>query len=230
MSKTVAVIQSNYIPWKGYFDLINIADELILYDDVQYTRRDWRNRNRIKTPGGTQWLTIPAVTKGRHDQAIKDTRIAEPEWGKGHWEAIRRNYARAACFPAHRELFEELYLAPCEEYLSEVNRRFIEAICDLLGIHSTLRWSMDYELVGEKTERLVSLCKQAGATTYLTGPSAKSYLEEDLFRQEGIAVIYMDYAGYPEYQQLFPPFEHAVSIVDLVLNEGTNATTFMKSF
>jgi len=230
MSKTIAVVQSNYIPWRGYFDLINSVDEFILYDDVQYTIRDWRNRNIIKTSSGPLWLTIPVQVKGKYLQKIKDTRISDPTWGRKHWASIMHSYSRARYFPMQKELFEELYLQADDELLSQINYRFIVAICRILGIRTTISWSMDYNLIGDKTERLVHLCQQARATVYLSGPAAKAYLNEDLFRSEGIAVSYMDYSGYPEYGQLYPPFQSQVSIIDLIFNEGPDATRYMKSF
>src|SRR5438046_4323553 len=95
MARKAAIVQSNYIPWKGYFDLIRRVDEFILYDDVQYTRRDWRNRNLIKTPQGLRWLTIPVEVKGKYYQSIRDTKIADPVWAASHWQTIVHNYGRA---------------------------------------------------------------------------------------------------------------------------------------
>ena len=230
MSKTIAVVQSNYIPWRGYFDLINSVDEFILYDDVQYTIRDWRNRNIIKTQNGPRWLTIPVEVKGKYFQKIKDTVISDTIWGRKHWASIIHNYSRAKYFLIYRELFKDLYLRSEDKLLSQINYRFIIAICQILGIRTTISRSMDYNLVGDKTDRLVHLCKQAGATAYVSGPSAKAYLDEDVFRNEGIAVAYIDYSGYPEYRQLYPPFEPSVTIIDLIFNEGPSATGYMKSF
>ena len=230
MRKTIAAVQSNYIPWRGYFDLINSVDEFILYDDVQYTIRDWRNRNVIKTSSGPLWLTIPVQVKGKYLQKIKDTRISDPTWRRRHWASIVHSYSRAKYFPVHKELFEELYLQADDKLLSEINYRFIVAICRILGIATTISWSMDYNLIGDKTERLVHLCQQAGATAYLSGPLAKAYLDEELFRKEGIVVSYMDYSGYREYTQLYPPFRPQLSIIDLLFNEGPQATNYMKSF
>jgi len=230
MGKTVAIVQSSYIPWKGYFDLINLVDEFILYDDVQYTKRDWRNRNKIKTPSGLMWLTIPVEVKGKFFQKINETVISDPHWYKKHWKSIAYNYSNARYFSEYREIFEDLYLSCNEKYLSRVNYRFLSAICRLLGIDTKLCWSTDYDLSGGKTERLVSLCKQAEATEYLSGPAAKDYIDEELFRNEGMVIRYMDYSGYPEYNQLFPPFEHHVSIIDLIFNEGPDAAKYMKSF
>ena len=230
MRKTIAVVQSNYIPWRGYFDLINSVDEFILYDDAQYTIRDWRNRNIIKTSRGLLWLTIPVQVKGKYLQKIKDTRISDPTWRRRHWASIVHSYSRAKYFPMQKELFEKLYLQTDDKLLSEINHRFVVAICRILGIRTTISWSMDYNLVGDKTERLVHLCQQARATEYLSGPLAKAYLDEELFRKEGIFVSYMDYSGYREYRQLYPPFESRVSIIDLIFNEGPDATRYMKSF
>lgn len=230
MRKRVAIVQSNYIPWKGYFDLIHSVDEFILFDDMQYTRRDWRNRNRIKTPRGLEWLTIPVENKNRYKQKIKDTVASDPRWAKRHWRSIVHNYSKAKHFSRYRDMLEELFLGTREQSLSLINYRFLTACCDLLGIRTRLSWSMDYRLVEGKTERLIDLCKQTCATEYLSGPTAKAYLDEALFRAEGIKVRYLDYSGYPEYEQLFPPFEHAVSILDLILNTGPDAPQYMKSF
>ena len=230
--KCIVIVQSNYIPWKGYFDLINRADEFILFDDVQYTRRDWRNRNRIKTPDSLMWLTIPVEIKGKYFQKIKDTVISNPGWKRNHWNSIVRNYSNAKYYRTYREFFEDLYLNTNERFLSKVNYRFLAAICKILGITTKLSWSMDYRLMEGRTERLVDLCKQTGATEYLSGPAAKPYLDESLFAAEGINVTWMDYSGYPTYCQLFcPPFIHEVSIIDLILNEGAEgAKRHMLSF
>jgi hypothetical protein len=230
MSKTVAIVQSNYIPWRGYFDLINWADEFILYDDVQYTIRDWRNRNIIKTANGPLWLTIPVNVKGKYLQKIKDTVVSDPDWGTKHWSTILHSYSRAPYFELHKQVFEELYLEGHDTLLSQINYRLIGAVCRILGIKTVISWSMDYRLTGDKTERLVSLCQQAHATTYLSGPSAKAYLDETLFKDAGIALSYADYSGYREYSQLYPPFTPQVSIIDLIFNEGPEASNYMKSF
>ncbi len=228
--KSVAIVQSNYIPWKGYFDIINVVDEFILFDDMQYTRRDWRNRNRIKTANGSQWITIPVETKGKYFKKIKDMKVSNTEWNRKHWESIVNSYSRTKYYRNYKETFEELYLGCNEKYLSRINHRFLVAICDLLSISTKINWSMDYRLIEGKTVRLIDLCKQAGADEYISGPSAKDYIDEEMFKKEGIKLSYMIYSGYPEYNQLFPPFEHAVSIIDLILNEGPEAPKFMKSF
>lgn len=228
--KRVGIIQSNYIPWKGYFDFIHMVDEFILFDDVQYTRRDWRNRNKIKTRNGPVWLTIPVQVKGNFSIPINQVQVSDPGWSRNHWETIRRNYTQTPFFHEYEDLFAELYLGCEEAFLSRINRRFIDAILGILGIRTRVSFSMDYQIVEGKTERLVSLCEQAGAEIYLSGPAAKDYLDEDLFARAGIRVEYMDYSDYPAYEQAFPPFEHGVSIIDLIFSEGPRATSFMKSF
>jgi hypothetical protein len=228
--KRVAVVQSCYIPWKGYFDLINLVDEFILYDDRQYTRRDWRNRNRIKTPQGVQWLTIPVEVKGRYDQRIDETQVSDPNWRATHWKTLTHAYANAPHFAEYRETLGPLYDQATDPRLSVINRTFLDAICALLGIRTRLTWSTDYEAQGTKTERLVDLCRAAGATHYLSGPSAREYMDERLFEEAEIELEYIDYAGYREYEQPHPPFEHGVTVLDLLFSVGTDAPRYMKSF
>jgi len=225
--KRVAVLQSNYIPWKGYFDIIGGVDEFIFYDDVQYTKNDWRNRNRIKTPRGSEWLTIPVFQKNL-GQKIIETKTASSNWRRKHWKTIQVNYARSPYFKTFKDVFEELYLHSSETQLSKINEAFIRTINTVLGITTELKWSGDYRLKGDKNERLVSLLKQADADIYISGPSARNYLDEALFREENIAIEWMDYSGYPEYYQPYPPFDHFVSIIDLIFNQGHEATLYMK--
>lgn len=229
MSKVVAIVQSNYIPWKGYFDLIRQSDEFILYDDAQYTKNDWRNRNQVKTQHGPKWLTIPIELRGKFAQPIKDARVADPHWAKSHWNTLQQSYAKAPYFKQYRDLLEGLYRAPpASSRLSDVNRAFLEGLCGALGITTRLTWSMDYALTAEDpTGRVVELCVQAGATEYLSGPAAKAYLDESAFERVGIRVRYIDYSGYPEYPQLHPPFTHAVSVIDLLLMTGPDALSYL---
>jgi hypothetical protein len=229
MAKSVAIVQSCYIPWKGYFDLIAGVDEFILYDDRQFTRRDWRNRNRIKTRQGTQWLTIPVESKGRYHQRIDETVIGDERWPELHWKTIVHHYSAAPYFAEYRDQLETLYRTAVDRRLSVVNRHFLAGINELLGIATRLSWSTDYEVEGAKTDRLVALCRAAGATDYLSGPRARSYLDEAAFADAGIRLSYFDYDGYPEYDQVHPPFDHAVTVLDLILSVGGDAPRYMKS-
>jgi hypothetical protein len=227
--KTVAILQSNYIPWKGYFDLIAQCHEFVLYDDVQYTRRDWRNRNKIKTPNGLHWLTIPVQVKGKYFQAIKDTKVSEAGWARTHWKTLCGAYGRAPFFRHCQEVFESFYNGAASEFLSDVNRDLIERVCGLLGIRTRITQSMDYKVeVEDRSERLLEICRRAGATEYLSGPAARDYLDERMFREAGVRVRWMDYSGYPEYPQLYPPFEHGVSVVDLLFSTGASAPGYLE--
>jgi len=230
MKKKVAILQSNYIPWKGYFDLINLVDEFILYDDVQYTRRDWRNRNRIKTSKGSAWLTIPVQVKDKFSQKIKDTKISDPRWGQKHWKTLVQNYSKAEYFKEYKEIVEPLNLVSKEKVLSRVNFEFISRLNRILGITTKISWSMDYKTSGGKAEGIINLCEEAGGTEYISGPKAKAYLTDALFNERGITLTFMDYSGYNEYDQFFPPFDHHVSILDLLFHKGPKAGQFMKSF
>jgi hypothetical protein len=227
--KRVAIVQSSYIPWKGYFDLIRAVDEFILLDDVQFTRRDWRSRNRIKTKDGLAWLTIPVASKGKYDQRICDTLIASPEWGARHWRTLSGAYARSDAFATYAPRFEALFLQPPSDHLSVVNRVLIEAICGALGIATPIRWSTDYHARPGRNERLIDLCVAAGATMYLSGPAARSYIDEEAFGAAGVAVRFADFSGYPEYPQPYPPFEHGVSALDLLFCTGAQAFDYMKN-
>ena len=227
--KKLIITQSNYIPWKGFFDSMAAVDELMLYDDMQYTRRDWRNRNKIKTPKGAQWMTVPVEVKGKFFQKIKETKVSDPDWWKDHLNLLRQNYYHAPYYGEVHELVESWYQEASRfEYLSEINAFFLRHIADYLEISTPITWSSDYELAEGKTERLVDLCIKRGATDYYTGPAAKNYMDETLFEKAGIAVHYWDYSGYEEYPQLYPPFDHAVSILDLIYNCGKTARTYMK--
>jgi hypothetical protein len=228
-SKRVAIVQSNYVPWRGYFDLISSVDEFVLLDDAQYTRRDWRNRNRVKTAQGTRWLTIPVEVSGKYTQAICETKVADPDWARAHWQILRQAYSRAPRFGELGKLVEDMYAETPGPALTDVNRHFLVNICELLGISTALTLSMDYKPQGSKTERLVDLCVKAGATEYVSGPAAKTYLDEDLFAAAGVSVAWFEYGPYLEYPQEHPPFDPRVSIVDLLLCAGSDAPSYLRS-
>ena len=222
--KRVAILQSNYIPWRGYFDIIGLVDEFVLYDIVQFTKRDWRNRNRVKTAGGLRWLTIPVVTSGSYHQTIADTRIADRGWAETHWRTLTHAYARAPFFEACRDRWQRLYAACAElESLSAVNRLLIEAAASDLGLTTVISDAASYAPDGDRNDRLLDICTAAGATTYLSGPSAAAYLDTGAFERAGIAVEFMDYSSYRPYPQLHGPFEGGVTVLDLIFNTGPGA-------
>lgn len=223
----VVIIQSNYIPWKGYFDLLAHADTVVLFDSVQSTKNDWRNRNMIKAPGGKAWLTIPVQHSNR--LRIREVKVAMRGWHLKHLRTIRQAYARA---PFAAELFPELErwygLAGECDTLSAVNRVFLFAICQRLGIqcrfvevHDVLDDAEHDRL--EPTERLVEICRRIQATGYLSGPAARDYLDTGAFEAAGVGVEWFDYEGYPEYPQLHGPFDGAVSILDVLLMNGPDS-------
>jgi len=231
--KTVVITQSNYIPWRGYFDLLRSADEVILLDTVQYTRRDWRNRNRIKTAQGTAWLTIPVEVKGRYGQSIDETRIADRGWAADHIRSIEVAYARASHFGDTAPwLFGLLRDVANDTLLTKVNEVLLRCFCGRLDIEVPISRCTDVfdrsALQGmQATVRLVEIAKARDATHYLTGPTARAYLEVDLFAAAGIEIIWMAYDGYPEYPQLWGAFEPHVSVIDLVMNTGNDATRYL---
>lgn len=233
-NKLIAICQPNYIPWKGYFDNINYVDELIVDDYVQFTRRDWRNRNKIKTQHGTSWLSIPVQSKGNFYQSISKVKTTNNLWRREHWETIRRNYSKANYFKQYKELFEYLYLGSSEQMLTNINQMFTKEICSLLDIKTKFSHIQSYlynkESYEDKTDRLIDICRKSNANKYLTGPAAKNFLNEEKFKSKGIEVIYFDYSEYPRYKQLYGSFEHEVSIVDLIFNTGPYVKDFMRSY
>jgi WbqC-like protein family len=224
------IIQSNYIPWKGYFDFIDAVDVFILLDDVQYTRRDWRNRNRIKTNNGPKWLSIPVEAKGKYLQRIDETHVAGSAWVDEHMNALRHSYRSAPHFHKEWPWIQAIYEAcRAEDLLTRINERFIRAICDRLDIRTPIHRSTEFDLTTGKNERLIHLCGQIGATEYLSGPAARDYMRLDEWQAQGINVLYKSYDGFPQYEQPFPPFEDGVTILDLLFCTGPEAGRYFRS-
>lgn len=230
MKKSVAIIQSNYIPWKGYFDIIAACDEFILYDDRQFTKRDWRNRNQIKTAKGLSWLTIPVEVKGKFHQTIRETRVSDHHWAEKHFNTLRHNYHLAEYFSSLEKEVKMWYEQTSKmELLSDINFYFIKSICEKLQISTPIKFSEEFQVGGDKSQRLMELCKKTNATEYISGPKAKTYLDEKLFSEAGIGIRYFDYNGYKEYPQSFPPFTDHVTILDLLFHTGNKARNFLKT-
>lgn len=222
------VLQPSYIPWRGYFHQIKEADIFVFYDDVQYDRGGWRNRNRIKTPDGSRWLTIPVHSRGYQVDNIPicEIRLAGPPAGLDHWRRIEAFYRRAPHFERYESLVRSFYDRD-DEYLADFTIATTIELAGELGIGDTrfLR-SSTFDISGSRNERLMRLLQEVGATHYISGPSAKSYLDEDLFRRNGIVLEYMEYK-YPEYPQLHPPYDEFVSILDLLFNTGPDAARYI---
>ena len=226
--KKVAISQSNYIPWKGYFDMIASVDEFVLFDDMQYTRRDWRNRNLIKTPTGLTWLTVPVSVKGKYHQSIFETEINGFDWAETHWKTILQNYKRSPYFEEISSWLEPIYRQEKLTHLSVLNNRLIRGVCDYLSIKTKISQSSDYDLIDGKTERLADICRQAAATDYISGPAAQNYIDETVFEALGIRISWFNYDGYKEYPQLWGAFTHGVTILDLLFNCGKDAPKYMR--
>lgn len=224
--KRVAISQSNYIPWKGYFDLIHDVDIFVFYDDVQYTIRDWRNRNVIKTPNGLFWLSIPVGSN--RNRLINEVAPISREWQHEHWKTISQNYKKAQYFGLYKDFFEEVYLQREWLSLSQLNQFLVGYIStEFLQIKTRFANSIDFSRVGEKQLAICSLLESIGASSYVSGPAAKSYIEPNTFQEIGIELIWKDYSGYPEYHQFYPPFRHDVSILDLLFHTGDDAPYYI---
>jgi WbqC-like protein len=219
MSK-IAILQSNYIPWKGYFDIIRNVDHFVFLDTAQYTVRDWRNRNQIKTPDGKKWLSVP--NNGTQNMKINEGKIDNSQnWAKDHFCCLERNYCRSPFFAEFRELLQKIYLENSWEYLSDLNQYFIVEISRLLGIETEFHLSTEFILPPGKNEKIISIIHQLDGTDYLSGPAAKTYLDKDLFAINDIKVSWMNYSNYPVYEQPWGEFSHNISILDLLFCVGS---------
>lgn len=226
MTKRLAVLQSNYIPWKGYFDIIRDVDLFVFYDDVQYTKNDWRNRNRIKTPNGSMWLTVPTGTD--LNRLVCEVQLTDAHWAQKHWKSLQQFYSATPHFKRYEDFFKDVYLGMRWKSLSELNHYLIKVIArDCLGIETQFADSRDYPTTGTKLDRLIELIAKFGAQIYVSGPAAKAYIDADRFAQLGVELVYKSYDGYPPYPQRYPPFEHSVSIVDLLFNVGPDAPAYI---
>ena len=223
---TVAVLQSNYIPWKGYFDIVHDADVFVFYDDLQFTKNDWRNRNKIKNSQGTSWLSIPVGTNA--NRLICEVMLADTRWQRQHWESLRQQYGKSAYFKLYRTFFEDVYLGRDWTNLSELNQYLIKSISsDILKMPTQFLDSRAFELTGRKQDRLLDLIVQSKASRYISGPAAKNYIDAVRFEALGIELIWKDYSNYPEYPQAHPPFEHGVTILDLLFHTGPDAPWYI---
>lgn len=222
---TVAVCQSNYIPWKGYFDLIQRADYFVFYDTVQYTKNDWRNRNKILTANGPQWLTVP-VQHRFLEQKINQTEVAGNLWQAKHWKTLQQHYGKAPFFDRYAADLANIYQQNWH-LLSDLNQALIKWVCQQLGIATVMIKAEELRLHGDRNQKLVDICQAFNAKCYLSGPSAAQYLDNALFAQHGITVQWMTYAHYLPYPQLHQPFEHAVTVLDLLFNTGPQAMSYI---
>jgi len=215
----LSVHQPQYIPWLGYFHKIAKSDLFIFLDDVQYKKREFQNRNKIKTASGPLWLTVPVVTKGHYTQNIKDVLINnEEDWASDHLKSIEHNYSKAACFQEHRQFFQALYKKK-HEMLIDTSMEMINYSLNYLNIQTPVKMSSEFQIKSMSTQRIIDLCKAAGADTYLSGSGGRDYMDVSLFEKNNIKLLFQDFK-HPQYPQLFGSFEPFLSIVDLFLNCG----------
>ena len=226
-SMRVTILQPSYLPWLGYFEQMQRSDQFVLYDDVQFTRRDWRNRNRIRVPEGSVWLTVPVIQKNKYEQSLLETKIDNStSWKRKHLETIRCHYSKTPFF--------DLYFPWCEKvfnsewnFLLDLSLETIQYLKGQLKISTPLLRSSELGGTGDKTERLISVCKQLGATQYLSGESAKNYISEKDFSDQGIELEYQEYQ-HPEYPQRYEGFVPFLSTIDLLFNCGDKSLDFLK--
>lgn len=219
---SVGVIQPNYIPWRGYFDFISRVDLFLFYDDAQYTRQDWRNRNRIRLKNGQSvWLSVPV--KAGIDSLIMDVEIDHSKnWVRKHLDTIQQSYGRAPFFRHYFGRFQEI-LHDAPPLLVDLDILLCRQICDWLGIRTELRRTSELGCQGVKDEKLIAMMQAVGGTHYLSGPAAKAYIRPELWQQAGIALDYIDYPAYPAYPQIAEPFDPLVSVLDLLFMVGPEA-------
>jgi hypothetical protein len=230
-AKTIVILQSNYIPWKGYFDLMACADEFLLFDEVQFTKNDWRNRNRIVLNGKLHWLTLPVRTAGKFGTSIDQVEVSKPDWAQAHWDTMTQAYRDTPHFRSIAPILEEDYRTTGPlTHLSRINEHFLRSIATLLGLGTAiLHADVVPRTTDDPTARLVEICTARGATDYVSGPAAREYLNIAAFRDAGIAVHYANYTGYPTYAQRLEPFEHGVSMVDTLMQCGRDARSHLRA-
>jgi hypothetical protein len=219
MSKKVVVLQSNYIPWKGYFELIHQANVFCFYDEVQYTKNDWRNRNRILGPNGMFWITVP-VEKEAVNGKISEAQITKAAWQKKHFRTIEQTYSKSVNKNDVLTILEPIYLGKEWTSISQLNQHLIITIARYMGISTEFKNSTDFDLKGDRVNRLINLINQLEGTQYISGPAAKNYLTENelQFEQHHIQLMYKEYGPYLPYDNKKKQFEDYVSVLDLLMN------------
>jgi len=223
----VGIIQSCYIPWRGYFDFIDEVDLFIFHDDLQYTKGNWRNRNQIKTTQGLTWLTVP-VHYDCVDQTIEDTTVDYTQaWQKKHLNQLRANYGKSPYWSEYAPAFEAL-ITPHYLSISALNVAITKWVAEVLAVRTPLQMSKEFAPTGSKTERLIGILKKAGANSYLSGPTAKGYLDHNLFKENNIRLEYKSYE-YPPYAQMRDDFIGNVTVLDLLFNCGPDSRKYLKS-
>lgn len=225
----VSINQPAYLPWLGYFHRIAVSDLHVVFDHVQFEKNSFTNRNKIRTKEGWCWLTVPLKTKGKFGElAIKDIEIANDlNWREKHWQTLRLNYGKARYAAEHLPFFEGIYARPWAQ-LNDLLRETTRYLIEKLGIRTPIVYSSEMKVEGRKSDLVLNICRQVGATTYLSGALGKGYLDEPSFAQEGIKVCYQDYK-HPEYSQVYPGFQPNMAVLDLLFNHGPDSLNIIRS-
>jgi hypothetical protein len=224
----ISVHQPQYIPWLGYFYKIATSEVFIFLDDVQYKKREFQNRNKIKTSEGSPWLTVPVLTKGSFEQTIREVRInREESWAKEHWKTIEHNYNRAPFFNEHRDFFTGLYSKKWD-LLIDLSMEVIRYVNSYLKIETPVMMSSEFNLSSKSSERIIDICKRTGADVYLSGSGGKQYIDEKVFADNSIKLVYQDFS-HPVYPQLHGAFVSHLSVLDLLFNCGPKSRDILLS-
>lgn len=225
--KKIAILQSNYLPWKGVFEMMNQVDSFVFLEDVQYTEQDWRNRNIVKTNDGDKWIVVPVKNSGKNGQLICEVEIDNrSNWQMKHFNSFQMNYGRAPYFKRYKWMLEYIYLNHKWYSLNELNIYIIKLIANELNINTEFINSTLLNATGTKDDRIIEICKKLNASEYLSGPAAKNYIISEKFKKENIKVEYINYE-YPIYKQMYEPFNHYVTIFDLIFNCGPDAAYYI---
>lgn len=215
----IGILQPGYLPWLGFFEQVYRSDTFVLYDDVQFDKNSWRNRNRIKTADGPLWLTVPVRHKGHTVQTLLQTEIIDDKrWPRKHLNSLTVHYAKAPYFDRYRDELSSI-LQQDWKYLVDLDIALIRYLLKELGITTPLVRSSVLGVPGNKTERLVAICKELNATSFYEGAAGRDYIDENKFNEQGITIEYQEYR-HPVYPQLHGEFMPYLSIVDLLFNCG----------
>lgn len=227
----IAIAQPTYLPWLGYFDLIDQVDQFVLLDSVQFEKQSWQQRNRIKTPTGLLWLTVPVVFRGKLGQRIADVEIREPEFWRDHIRAIELNYRRSPYFDRYYGEFNELLRTEAANAdLSQLTIGILRWFVRVLGIKTPMIRSAELPVQGKRTELLAELCTSLRATAYLSPLGSAEYLLGDMaiLTDRNVNVTFQHYE-HPVYTQMFPPFVPYATVLDLLFNEGDGSLDIIRS-
>lgn len=217
--RTIVILQPGYLPWLGFFEQMYQSDVFVFYDDVQFDKNGWRNRNRIKTSQGWQWLSVPMHLSGQNQPLINEALIDNRQtWQRKHLTALKINYSKAPYFDRYFGDFEEIYNQEWDRILN-LDVALIQCLMKQLALNRPLYFSSELGIIGEQTERLVAICQHFKAGRFYEGTAGKNYIDASQFEKAGIILDYQDYQ-HPVYKQLYGDFEPYMSVVDLLFNHG----------